>query len=449
MVQQKSLHFDRVYVLATHLEQVFVPPQEADLAVVAPSNHITGMKPPFRVHSLGGLLRLFVIPLSHCITSHAQFSHSIGRDGLASGRVNHLELVSGQSMAGAETAVVLGAVQEGPGGATAHFSHAPAADGGSQQLLGPPRHHFAACHAHRQQTSAQSVPVDGLTEGMGGQVVKVGVEAVDDSNPLLLDEAEGFLCIEQSSEDHPSAGVHEHQTSLVEAESVEEGQVHQNYIPGSDAHPVGRVGYGADDIVVVHGSLGEPSGARGIHDRGRFIWVHLLLPLLQSPQGYGIRRCDNIGPAMGSWVGAVTDDQDPLQLREVFAVQVVGVAILDFRAHLADHLQILNWAGTVYRDQGGTIGLADHVLQLGSAEAGVDGHYYRSYLSCAIQDMKPLRPVGHPERDFLPGLNAQLDQSPGSLVNVLPKLGKAPPLPLEVQRLPWSELVSSIIHQGA
>ena len=91
---------------------------------------------------------------------------------------------------------------------------------------------FAAGHAHREQDGAQAAAVGIVDVGVMAQVVEMRVEAVHHGGLLGLDETEGFAGVEHGGEHDAGAGHPRHERALVEAEAVEERQVHQDDVAG-------------------------------------------------------------------------------------------------------------------------------------------------------------------------------------------------------------------------
>ena len=112
------------------------------------------------------------------------------------------------------------------------------------------------------------------------QVEEVGVKPVQHGGPLLFNQPQRQTRFKQGHQYHPSPRYQRHDWPLVKPEAVEQGQVHQDYVPGSHALTVGRIHQGALNVVVVHHPFGKTGSARGVHQQNGNVRVHRPLPLL-------------------------------------------------------------------------------------------------------------------------------------------------------------------------
>src|SRR5712691_10604114 len=289
MPQQEPFDFDGVNVFASHLEEVFVPSQEADGPVVPHGHHVAGMQPSLGIHHRRGFLRLLIIALHQGVPPYTQLPYGAPRDSRASRLVNDLARIAGQGAARGQAAIILGRVRERAGDPTADLGHSPGCDRRAQQALRPAGGRFAACHPGGKEASAETTPIGRGTIRVQGQGMAVGIEAVDDRGPFLLDQAQDFPGVKERGQDHPGPGGNEHQQPLVQPEDVKQREVHQNHIPGGNAHTAARIDDRALNVMTVHHAFGKARGTRGIHDEHGRIWVDLPVPLLQRGGGDGRR----------------------------------------------------------------------------------------------------------------------------------------------------------------
>ena len=127
----------------------------------------------------------------------------------------------------------------------------------------------------------------------------------------------------------------------------------------------------------------------------------------------------------------------------------VGVAGVDLGGHLAQHIQVIDGAGSVHQDQRGGVGVVDQVFHVAGAETRVDGNQDGSDFGDGAEQEQPLGAVGHPDGYLVAGLDTEVDQRAGDAVDLIPELIKRPALALVHQRLAGAETVGGLVQQVA
>ena len=115
-------------------------------------------------------------------------------------------------------------------------------------------------------------------------------------------------------------------------------------------------------------------------------------------------------------------------------MQGIGIAAVNLRSHLAQHIQIVHRAGLVHQHQGGGVGMIDQILHIAGAKAGVDGNDDGADFGDGAEQKEPFGAVGHPHGHLVAGADAQADEGAGHPVGFGAELGESP--------------TPALVHQG-
>ena len=153
------------------------------------------MQPAIGVDGFRRFLGLPVVTLHDLVPADADLAQFAGWLGCSGGWVDDLELITGQRPATHGRPDLRIGVEKGQRGAKANLCHAEARHGW-QQLLRAPRDRLSRLHAGRKHAGAQAAQVARVAARVLEQLLEMRVKAMDQRDPLGLDEAECLRRVE-------------------------------------------------------------------------------------------------------------------------------------------------------------------------------------------------------------------------------------------------------------
>jgi hypothetical protein len=199
-----------------------------------------------------------------------------------------------------------------------------------------------------------------------------------------------------------------------------------------------------------HDPLGKAGGARGVLHVDHVVGVQGVLAGLEFGVGDLLAQGHDIIPAEHAGHFLLAQIDDVFELRQLGALELAGLAVLELRADVVDHLDVfVGGAHAADQDQGLGIGLLHQVFQLEGAVGRVDGHHDGAELGGAELGVEPLGDVVGPDGDLVALLDPEGHEPLGHLVAHIAEfaVGVVDAQLVVHQRLAVPELLGDQIHQ--
>ena len=237
------------------------------------------------------------------------------------------------------------------------------------------------------------------------------LEAVHDRHAVARGGVERRVGFERVHQDLLRAGQRRHDGELAVGVDVEHRQVVEVHVVEGHAENLGAFVDVADHDMALHHALWMTRGARRVSDEQHLVGIDRIGAGLQfrvADRGAGRQH---VVPASGVGEPLLAEEHDPPEFREGVELQRAVLALADIGHGVGQQGAVIHRTRPVDRDQHGTARLRQRIGHIVGPVARIERHDTGAHLGDCEHQEQPFRPVHHPDRDPLAGLDAVGDQA--------------------------------------
>ena len=197
--------------------------------------------------------------------------------------------------------------------------------------------------------------------------------------------------------------------------------------------------------------LGRTGGARCELDVDRVVELQFFAAQFQCAQFVMAGCAQQVVEAEHARTPFLAHADHDLQLRQLPAAELAGLAVRKFRCQRAHHAEVVAALEGRGQHQGLAAGLVQRVFEFGQPVGRVDVHQHQTGLGGGVLGQCPFELVLRPDADARTGFEAEADKAAGQRVDAAPELGigQAHTLVRHHQRFPAGVAPTGLVEEAA